>query len=268
MENIALVNRRFRDLNPLIIGQEQCLPGHSFGPAVRNYTLIHFVDRGTGFFCKNGTRYSVGAGEAFLILPDEITTYYASEDTPWQYHWIGFDGALTERFTSLPPVFAFSRNWASEMLSTYQADEKMSEYRVTALLFQMFADFFAVEKPNHHYVRKVKDYILALYMKEIRVEEIARQLNLDRRYLSRLFKEKTGKTIQEYLILVRMEAAKKQLERGASVAEAAQLCGYEDVCNFSKMFKRMYGISPGKWGKQVSEDFVHDQDTESQKNKP
>ena len=79
------------------------------------------------------------------------------------------------------------------------------------------------------------------------MEEISEKMNLDRRYLSRLFKEKTGQTIQEYLISVRMEAAKKQLARGASVAEAAQLCGYDDACNFSKMFKRLFGISPGKW---------------------
>ena len=65
--------------------------------------------------------------------------------------------------------------------------------------------------------------------------------------MSRLFKEKTGQTVQEYLISVRLDAAKKQLERGASVGEAALLCGYDDVCNFSKMFKRLSGISPGKW---------------------
>ena len=84
-------------------------------------------------------------------------------------------------------------------------------------------------------------------MQDLRVEEIADKMNLDRRYLSRIFKEKTGQTVQEYLISVRMEAAKQQLVRGASVNEAAKLSGYEDVCNFSKMFKRLFGVSPGQW---------------------
>jgi len=96
-------------------------------------------------------------------------------------------------------------------------------------------------------VRRVKNYIQAMYMQQVRVERIAQIMNLDRRYLSRLFKEKTGESIQEYLISVRMEAAQKHLKNGASVAEAAQLCGYDDVCNFSKMFKRLMGVSPGQW---------------------
>ena len=84
-------------------------------------------------------------------------------------------------------------------------------------------------------------------MREVKVEEIAESLSLDRRYLSRLFKQKTGKTVQDYLISVRMEAACRQLSDGRGVAETSVLCGYSDVCNFSKMFKRIYGISPKSW---------------------
>ena len=243
---IVLINRHMTDLNPLILGKEECNPGHRYGPAVREYTLIHFVIDGCGVFYHDGISYTVNAGEAFLIRPGEVTIYQASEETPWTYQWIGFDGALADNFKELSHVFSFSRNWAEEMLSACENDG-MSEYRVASLLFQMYAELFATKKPNNHYVRRVKDYINALYMQEIRVEEIAEKMNLDRRYLSRLFKEKTGQTVQEYLISVRLDAAKKQLERGASVGEAALLCGYDDVCNFSKMFKRLSGISPGKW---------------------
>ena len=126
-------------------------------------------------------------------------------------------------------------------------NDGMSEYRIASLLFGLYAELFASARPHNHYVRRVKNLINTLYMQDLRVEEIAEKLNLDRRYLSRLFKEKTGQTMQEYLISVRMEAAKKQLSRGASVAETAKLSGYEDVCNFSKMFKRSFGVSPGRW---------------------
>jgi len=240
------MNRHLEDLNPLIIGEEVCSPGHRYGPAIREYTLIHFVVEGCGTFYRGGHQYHIHAGEAFLILPEEVTTYCASEENPWIYQWVGFNGALAKKFETLPPVFSYTRNWAGEMLACYDNDG-VSEYRITSILFQMYAELFSTEHPKSHYVRRVKDYINALYMQDLHVEEIAERMNLDRRYLSRLFKEKTGQTIQEYLISVRMEAAKKQLVRGASVAEAAQLCGYDDVCNFSKMFKRLFDISPGRW---------------------
>ena len=74
MRDIALVNRGFSDLNPLILGEEQCRPHHSYGPAVRQYTLIHFVISGNGVLEKGGNKYPVSAGQAFIILPGEITT--------------------------------------------------------------------------------------------------------------------------------------------------------------------------------------------------
>ena len=246
MRHTTLVNRHFFDLNPLIIGEEECAPGHQYGPAVRNYTLLHFVVKGKGYFQRNGITYSLCAGQAFVIRPEELTTYYADLEDPWYYQWIGFDGALADRFSALPPVLSYSTNWVEKMLILDNRNG-MIEYRIASLLFEMCAELFAVDKPQNHYVRRVKNYINTLYMQPIRVEEIAEKMNLDRRYLSRLFKEKTMKTVQEYLIDVRIGEAKKQLERGASVSEAAHLSGYEDVCNFSKMFKRITGISPKDW---------------------
>ena len=51
---ILLTNRKFNDLNPLIAGEEMCAPHHSFGPAVRNHTLIHYVLHGSGTFYARG----------------------------------------------------------------------------------------------------------------------------------------------------------------------------------------------------------------------
>lgn len=248
MRDIALVNRGFSDLNPLIIGDEECRPHHSYGPAVRQYTLIHFVVSGNGVLEKGGIQYSVSAGQAFIILPDEITTYYTGDD-PWHYQWIGFNGEMSRHFEQLSPVVNFSHNWANEMLE-YAESDGMLEYKVASALFGMYAEFFASQKHSSHYVRRVKNYIQTMYMHPLRVENIAQMVNLDRRYLSRVFKEKVGCSIQEYIIEVRMEQAGAYLESGATVAQAARLCGYDDVCNFSKMFKKSFGISPGSWRKE------------------
>ena len=88
-------------------------------------------------------------------------------------------------------------------------------------------------------------------MYPLRVESIAQMVNLDRRYLSRIFKERVGCSIQEYIIEVRMEQAKHSLEKGTTVAQTARLCGYDDVCNFSKMFKKRFSVSPCDWRRNI-----------------
>ena len=245
MRDDVIVNRRLKDLNPLILGMEYCAPGKSFGPTVRKYTLIHCVLEGRGKICKGENTYSAQAGDAFLILPGEVVTYRADDKDPWVYQWIGFDGELTAAFEKLPTVFPLSASYTQAMLDTDGTD--LREYRIAALLLEIYATLFGEKKSEHDYVRRVQDYIRAVYMQDLRVEDIAGSMNLDRRYLSRFFKKKTGMTVQEYLIHVRMEEAKRWLLQGKSVSEAAMLCGYQDPFNFSKMFKRRFGVSPGAW---------------------
>ena len=247
-----LIDRSFSDFNPLIFGEEDCKPSHSFGPSVRKYTLIHYVRKGKGTLYKNGKAYPVHAGEIFVILPGEVTVYTADAHDPWSYRWIGFDGALSTRFADFDPVLSVSESFfpSVEELSEMGG---MSEFLLAGKLFQMLSELLAEKKHRNHYVRQVRDYIKSSYMNEIRVEQIAENLNLDRRYLSRLFKKKMGQTIQEYLIIVRMDEAKRYLAEGRSVSETATLCGYTDTCNFSKMFKRVCGISPANWCKDVTQ---------------
>ncbi len=246
MKNKLIVNRNFRELNPILVGEEHCEPGHSFGPAVRKYTLIHYVMSGSGTYHVGGRTYNVRAGEAFIILPDEVTVYTASESDPWYYRWIGFDGELSAQFANAPRVISPSQR-IFDQIGDAIANDNMREYRLCAVLFELYADVFSGKPENHHYVRRVRDFICASYMQRISVEKIAEGMNLDRRYLSRIFKERMGQTIQDYIITVRLEAARERLSEGATVSETATLCGYEDECNFSKMFKRRYGISPGAW---------------------
>ena len=97
-------------------------------------------------------------------------------------------------------------------------------------------------KPD--YVNKVKGYINARYMEDIKIAEIADSLNLNRKYLSSLFKKQTGITMQEYLIRKRLAEGKKLLENGHNVTEAAHMAGYADAFGFSKAFRAFFGKTP------------------------
>lgn len=241
--DILLTNRNLQDLNPLTAGEEVCAPGHSFGPAVRKYTLIHYVLRGKGTLYARGCVHPVHAGQAFVILPEEVTTYQASMDDPWYYRWVGFDGALSSRFSQLPPVLTLPEMLFGRLMHL-TSQPSITEYLLAGELFSLYAHLFTDNDGGNAHVRRVKNYIRSNYMYPIRVERIAAELGLDRRYLSRLFKETAGCSIQEYLIRVRLKEAEQLLLRGCSVTEAAHLSGYEDVSNFSRMFKKRTGCTP------------------------
>ena len=244
--NIILSNQHLQDLNPLVAGEEACRPGHSFGPAVRRYTLIHYVLSGQGTLYTHDGSYPVFPGQAFLIFPDEITTYTADGVNPWHYQWIGFDGSLSERFRELPRVFPASGDFFSRMICSARTTE-MPEFHVAGDLLLFYAELFTHKSSQNKYVRQVESFLQAAYMDKISIQQLSEQLGLDRRYLTRLFHAHTGKSIQDYLIEIRLREACKHLSSDHSVRDTAILCGYEDVTNFSKAFKKHYGISPAKW---------------------
>lgn len=243
MYNLLLTNCGLHDLNPVDAGYEQCKPTQSFGPYVRTYTLIHYVRSGKGVFYARGHAYPVTAGQAFLILPGEMTTYTADKSDPWNYCWIGFDGGLSADFSKLDPVLILPESLFAPLMQITPG-EATPEYRLAAMLFTLYDRLLGNSAIENQHVRRVETFIQSNYMLPIRVEEIAQKLNLNRRYLGRLFKAHTGKTIQEYLIDIRMETAALHLHKGCSVTEAARLCGYEDVTNFSKMYKHRFGHPP------------------------
>ena len=247
-QELILANRELHDLNPRLIGMEECAPGHHFGPAIRSYTLLHLVVSGKGIYRTNGKTYPVKSGEIFRILPGEETYYQADEQEPWCYRWLAFDGTLSKAFEALPPVFPASPI-AAHCFQFEEIEGESPEYRITARLFRLYAELFeAHESKPESYVQRVKDYVEASYMlPSLRVEEIANRLHLDRRYLARLFRSKTGQTLQDYIISVRMEEAMRYLSQGLTVVSTSERCGYSDAFLFSKMFKRRFGVSPSHW---------------------
>lgn len=241
--SFLLTNRHLQDLNPVIAGTHDCDPGYGIQPAIRNYTLIHYVFRGKGTLYSQRGTHPVHAGQAFLIRQGELANYQADADDPWYYCWIGFDGTLAVSFDTLPPVLTPSESIFRRIIDAAETPSE-AEYLMAAELFRLYAELFQTHSRQNPYVRQVKNYIRLSYMRPLRISQIAQQLNLDRRYLSRLFKEQTGIPLQQYLLQVRMEAADQYLSQGYSVRESAQMSGYEDASNFSKLYRKHFGRSP------------------------
>ncbi|TMV09087.1 AraC family transcriptional regulator [Ruegeria sediminis] len=80
------------------------------------------------------------------------------------------------------------------------------------------------------------------------VEALAREAALSRTSFALRFSDKLGITPMQYVTSWRMQIARNALvERGASVAEAAELCGYSSEAAFSRAFKKELGLAPAAY---------------------
>lgn len=103
------------------------------------------------------------------------------------------------------------------------------------------------EEPMGKVVYNIIKYIDRHLSEQITVSSIAKHFSYSRDYISRLFKSKTGVSLKEYIITIRMNYAEYLLKEGqSSLEEISRMIGYESVQSFCKQFKKYTGNTPGK----------------------
>jgi len=94
-------------------------------------------------------------------------------------------------------------------------------------------------------LRKVRHFIDLNNLREVSLDSTAESLGITAPYLSRLFKEKTGRHFHEYVTDRRLDTAAGMLcETNKPFTEIAEISGYGDAAYFSRIFKKRYGSSP------------------------
>ena len=265
-------SENFVDLNMYQFGKEQCDPAQSFGPAIRNHYLFHYVLSGTGRLMaddSSGTtrEYQIRSGQGFMIFPKQINTYIADPDLPWEYVWIEFDGLRareaieTAGLTPDHPVYhaAFKdlrENMTEEMLSIAEHGSE-SPFHLIGHLY-LFIDYLTRSaasvrlasngKVRDFYIKEALNYIEQSFQNDISIEEIASFCGLNRTYFGRIFKETVGKSPQQFLLSYRMAKAAELLKlTSLSVRDIGNAVGYPNQLHFSRAFKNVYGMSPREW---------------------
>ncbi len=94
-------------------------------------------------------------------------------------------------------------------------------------------------------IERVKEFLERNYHKRVSLEDVADLVCLSPKYLSRLFKEKTGVGFNDYRIGIKMEKAGEILrESGLTVNEISYRLGYRNMESFIRMFKKVKGLTP------------------------
>ena len=245
-------------------GIENCNPSYSFGPETRNHFIIHYILDGKGEFTVNNKTYKLGKKDGFLIRPGEETYYKADDKDPWIYMWIGFNGIKAEtylKYANLDEnnhIFKYEKDSSLkkcilEILSLNIMNNS-NRLKIDGLLYLFIGNLIEnnkyMDKENSNtqvdeYINISIDFINNNYSNNIKVNDIANYVGLNRSYFSNLFTKKMGISPQEYLLSLKMEKACNLLTNlQLSIGDVARQVGYEDQLTFSKIFKKSKGISP------------------------
>ena len=84
-------------------GIERCAPSKTWGPGIRDHYLIHLVLSGKGEFEVGGRTWQVSTGDLFFARPSQLIRYTADEQYPWEYSWVGFNGACAHKLAAQLP---------------------------------------------------------------------------------------------------------------------------------------------------------------------
>ncbi|MGB8452059.1 MAG: helix-turn-helix domain-containing protein [Anaerocolumna sp.] len=273
------------DLYLCYCGSQICSSGHAYGPEIRTEFLIHIVLSGKGYYTVGSSTYEIGPDTAFLICPGVTTYYEASKDDPWSYIWVGFNGIKAEAslkhahfskdnlVASIQNVEPFV-NYVNGMLASSQltyANDFAREgylYQFVSSLIQDQQSHESMEEVHDYsyqvYVEHTLEYIEHNYSKNIKVHGIADYIGINRSYLTNCFKSVLHMSPQEYILNYRMNQASLLLKNTAlPVSKVANKVGYDDALNFSKAFKKIYGINPTKFRSTTECLDTSDEDTQN-----
>lgn len=243
------------DIIPVRAGYQKCDPGFNFGPVVRDSFTIQYVYAGRGTVVKGNYKFTVTPGQCFILRPGENFRLQADVLDPWTYIWVGFRTSLT-----VPELYAQDviegKDFENLFLSIANCNKAANRPLEPLLLSYIWKLLFTLQQmnaPADRTYKKAEEYVeracllISSSYATTSVQEIARSLHLNRSYLSRIFKEITGISIQSYLSNTRLQAARSLILQDYTVSQASAMVGYSDIASFSRAFKNYYKVSPKQY---------------------
>lgn len=228
-----------------------------------DYQLLYIVS-GKGHFYFHGEDRVVYAGRMVLIQPRQEQRYeYFGEDKP-EVYWVHFTGSDVKnilRSYNIPmddPVFysGASSTYSylfKEMIHELQNCKTGYEDLLAMYLRQIFLLVQRTrqeERPTvSTYIQEemefARRYFNEHYNEPISIQEYAESRNMSVCYFQRNFKQIVKHTPMQYLLTIRVNNAASLLETtDYSMAEIAAIVGYEDPLYFSRLFRKIKGVSP------------------------
>ncbi len=230
--------------------------------------ILIYCTEGRGWVETDSTRMKVSKDQYFFIPAKMPHSYGADNDDPWTIYWIHFKGSLSGIFikdeitlTSIGELNNFFRNDRRIRLfdELYQNllmgySQENLEYSSICLWYLLGAFTYL---PQFERIRSVQQHDIIeksiLYMHDhieetINLGEIADYCGYSVSHFSMIFKKKTSRSPIEYFSNLKIQRASQMLDfTDMPVNEIADKLKFEDPFYFSRVFKKLMGLSPTEY---------------------
>lgn len=111
---------------------------------------------------------------------------------------------------------------------------------------------FRMDSSEKEIIQRIKGIVEREYMKDISLNDIAKQVHLSPAYVSYIFKQESGQPLVKYMTDVKMAKARRFLEdKNMKIIQVGRACGYENPSYFNRLFKNYYGVTPKQYREQL-----------------
>ncbi len=230
--------------------------------------LFFTVQKGSGLLNYDGQEYTLVSGDAVFIDCSKPYFHETSDDL-WSLSWVHFSGenmhSIYDNYIEMggKPCFVlksaakvqsvFNALWQNAASSERLRDIHINE-QISALLTLLFQDGITVQESyfvSRRDVQDVASFIAEHFREKITLDMLSKRFYINKYYLTRVFKEQFGVTVNQYLTAIRITEAKHCLRfSDESVENIGYNCGLGAPHYFSRTFKKVEGIAPVEFRKK------------------
>lgn len=245
-------------------GTLQAEQPHTSRRAKLSSLLFFVVLSGEGVLDYAGETYTLSPGDCVFIDCSRPYAHHTSKNL-WSLQWVHFYGThaseIYNKYLQRGGLCKFHphdstayRSLLTEVADIAAGTDSLRDMllceKLTSLLTLLMKET-SREEPDRltntrDTLNRLKDYLDAHYTEKILLDELAARFYINKFYLTRVFKETFGQSVQTYITDKKITKAKELLRfSDMSVEEISVLCGCSDANYFARIFKKVEGISPG-----------------------
>ena len=247
-----------------------------------NFIIYYFI-HGTGNIKIEGRHYDINEGDILILDPSEVFHCTVDSNKFHERIVLHLNETLLNNFpcdcTSLFMPFykkekGINNHLNAKIVKKHGLDKALENMldlaksenlinsvllicKIIEFLAELNKIFITANTKDNEQIKEnplinmVLDFLNNNFTKDISITDIALKFNIDKSYLSHLFKEQVGISVWSYVIFRRIYLFNNLIKQGQSIEETSREVGFKNYSNFFRLYKKHMQMTPMQFKKQT-----------------